>query len=1498
MTKKASKIFFYSTLSVIVLLLCLAGYTQTGAFRSNLRSALYEMIKDNLNASVYIGEINGNLVTGFSIDTVMMYIDNAPFIESGKIAVTYNLFDLLSNEVNVDSLAIQNPVVHLIRWNDGTWNVDRLTEPTATPDSTPSPWKINTRKIVLTNASFRLLDSTGRIDSSVSINGRKSVNYSNLYLKEINLNAGGSYASDRITAEIQQLSFISPREKFTLTSLSTGFYYTKNSARAVNLTIRSPHTSIRTSAEIDGIDIFSAGDLAEFENVPVKLVLEESEVSTSDLQVFLPELYFLTGKVKIDGAFQGTLRQLNVHSLNASFGKTTLALNGTVSNIHQPDDLRLNIVSKQSSINPPDVPHLLPYFGIPLYSQLGQITLDFQFVGKPLDFVVISKVQSAAGTITVDGEMVITEENLHYKGLLAGNNVNLEKIFESSDFASHLNTKAFIKGEGTSIEKLNAEARVEIDSSSVRGIPVSSATLELKANEKTIDADIVLNSPEVNLQMAALLDFRKVEPAYMVSTQVRNLNLAPILRDDYYDSRLSFDLNRTARTFDILDGISNTNIQMLPSRFKEYAFDSCSVRIVVALDSSSQRLISVRSPIVDGELQGTFDFSGFRKTLQRGVHHITQLYTYQRRVVDSTFNEQTIDTLHAKIIDSTHNELRYTLTVKNLRPIAVFFKLPMMDAQATLDGVLAGNEQSAALTGSMQMQRGVIVSDSTLVQIKQTSLEYLLQDLPSYKPDDPLPLKVELGLDGNEIDVNKTALRYPKFSFDYDGTAGEYTLYSDIDTTISVALEGNVTVHKGEELLNISLLNMIYQGYDIRNTSTIIGHLSRKGVSLDSAQFEHRDQKLLLDGTYSFNGAVDAVVQVTNFPLQDLYYFSASSDFRENALAFGGAVSAKSLLTGTIRNPSFWLQMGGEDLSFKQTSFGHMTGVVTYTDKTADVRFELHHQRDSVESKDLTLSGKIPVDLRFMNVENRTELEGMDLQLNTSNLQMAALDPFIPELTIVGGIVKSDIHVGGSLKSPSLSGTAQLDSGRWILEMTGISYLASGTLSFDGHTVSFPEFSVTNLLGDYSDGLMRVGGFVTLKGFVPDEYHLTANGELMVLHERSRAEGSAFFGTLIASTGSDSMRFDGNFDRSRINGVVYIQQASLTFPPTQQASSYSSSLFNTVEFIDDTSRQSIDTTVVESVLNIVQQLLAQPKSHERTFLDGFGYDLTIQTRGSVRVNMIFNANAGAYEELYAELDGKLTLSKNENGLQLKGSINVGNESKYTFYKEFNASGSLTFDGDPQNPRLNIAATYEGTHCINSSPLKDDCAKEERVIVTLNISGTRLLPQVKLGLKTIDQNGKETIRSGEVENDAISFLLTSSSGTPGKFRDELTAQDRDRISEQLTSTIGGTFLNSMLSGYVMEFITRNNIPFVKRVEVSDVGADPKLNVRVEIFDAIINAGGRVFSNINNTNISIQRPILGKENRNFMLEVEKKTENFNYSLESRTILSARIFYRFTF
>jgi hypothetical protein len=477
-----------------------------------------------------------------------------------------------------------------------------------------------------------------------------------------------------------------------------------------------------------------------------------------------------------------------------------------------------------------------------------------------------------------------------------------------------------------------------------------------------------------------------------------------------------------------------------------------------------------------------------------------------------------------------------------------------------------------------------------------------------------------------------------------------------------------------------------------------------------------------------------------------------------------------------------------------------------------------------------------------------------------------------------------------------LKGDVQLGNGLFRLEMNGIQYIVAGKINLDSQKIMFPEFVIKNTQRDYSTGLVNVGGFITTTGFAPKEYHLSANGELLVLSNTSSSINQSFFGTLIARTGSNGLQFEGTFERSRIRGEVLVSDASLIFPPTQETSLFSNTRSDDVVFYDDTSKAIYDTTIVNTIFQSFFPSIT-PKKVERTFLDGFGYELTIQTQDNVHVNMTFNANAGAYEILSAELNGKMVLKKDEMGQQLTGTINVGDGSNYQFYKEFKASGSLTFIGDPQNPQLNITAKYEGTHCKNTNVGTGECNESERVIVSLEITGSRLTPKVKIGLAILDQNNREIPRQGDVENDAIAFLLTSSPNTPGQFREDLSAFDRNKLGETLTSTLTGTFVNNMLSDLVMEFIKQNNIPFVKRFEVRNAErARPDLNIRGEFLDAVINLGGDV-SNLNYANVSVQYPILGKQNRNFMIEGERKTESYDV-IQARTINTLRLFYRFTF
>ncbi|MFA6437858.1 MAG: hypothetical protein WCX28_00990 [Bacteriovoracaceae bacterium] len=1497
MTKRVSKIALYSTLSILVTVGGLALFTQTPMFRETLRSSLYKILESEVNADIYIGEINGSILTGLTIDTVMMYVDGAPFVESGTLSIKYNLLDILNDKITVDSLTIENPSVHLIRWKNGEWNVNRLSKSTSPDDTTESPLVVNAGKLRILNAQFYLTDSTGAFDSvMIDRNGRRSINYSDIRLEQVNIDIDGMYSSSALIANINHLSFVAPREKFTLLKLRSQVSRTKDSSTVKNLAITTPSSKIELTARLRGIDVFEISTVEELRNAEVSLHVVPSNILTNDIQAFLPSLDFFKGSVYFDGTMDGDFENLSVRSLSATFGASTISVSGTVSNIYHPKELRLNIVSRNCTINPSDIPAIMPYFGIPDYSNLGLTTFEFQFVGKPLDFLAISKMKSAAGTVTVDGQMVITEENIHYKGIFAGNNVNLEKVFSSNEFLSRLNTRMFIEGEGTSLATLNSEATVEIDSSMFRNIAIQTSKVHIAAKNQKIETEISLQTPEGNVNAQVFADFSIDSlPLYMVTASVRGLDLAPIVQDEYFSSDLSFDLQRSGAGLTLFNNPSDMKLDFYSSNFHGMPFDSAQVVMQWLKDSANNDHVTVRSPVVDGTLRGQFTFNSLIDAVRAHLDGFGKIYTYQQQIVDSSYAALSDSTGQRDSITMQSGSITYDLVLKNLKPISVVFNFPQLDMIGTAKGTLNGNASGASSTGNVSILHGSFADSTAPIQLTNVQLEYSVRNMSPEQiagVNDSLELKIRLK--GDEIGISQTAFRQALFNLDYAKQHGVFTIASDVDTMLNFAADGIIDVSELTDKITFSNLYAKYQGLDLRSSTPFVTTVSSKGIHIDSSRFIRHDEEIFVRGDYNYQGAIKANATVKNFDLSDIFFVNTSQRFREQALDLGGKIDLSAKITGTAENPVIIAQMEGVDISYRNSSFGDLTAALGYARKKAGIKLELTESEEAAVPQTFNLEGSIPIDLSFLPAVDRLNIDGIDVQLSTENLSVSIFDVFVPELDQMSGRLSGNVGITGSLLDPRQYGTLQLDSGSFRLEMNDIQYQVGGTIALDSGKIFFPNFAINNLPGDYADGIVKIGGYILLDGFAPSEYHLTANGELLVLNNLSRSSNQSFFGSLVGQTGPKGLRFEGTFDRSRIVGDIIVQDAFLTFPPTQQAVSPAGARFDDILFIDDTTKLVVDSTLLHTIVQLIAPIVGS-KTAERTFLDGFGYELTIETRGNVRVQMIFNANAGAYEELVAELNGKMVLKKDETAQQLTGTINVGDGSNYKYYKEFKATGSLTFVGDPQNPQLNILAKYIGTHLRDPK----DNTSEERVVVSLEITGNRNNPKLKIGLAMLDANGREIPRQGDVENDAIAFLLTSSQNKPGQFREELSNYDRNRLGEQLTEAIGGTFVNSLLSGLVNDFITKNNIPFVKRVEVRNVTSEADINTILEVSDAVINIGGKVFTDVNNTNVSVQVPVLGRQNRNFIFEVEKKTENADYtSIQAKTILGARLFYRFTF
>ncbi|MDP1678280.1 MAG: hypothetical protein Q8L88_15590 [Bacteroidota bacterium] len=1500
MTRKVSKIFLYSILTLVLLIGGMAIFTQTSMFRSTLRSTLYTFLEGELNANIYIGEINGDLFTGFSVDTVMMYVDGAPFIETGKLSVHYRLISLLKNKINVDSLKLENPIVHLTRWKNGEWNIDHLSKSTTPNDSSESSLIIVARKLQITNASFHLIDSTGAYNRNFTDrNGRPVINYSNIDIDNVNIELSGMYSASKLDVSVKNVSFNSPREQFTLKKLSADILRTKEQSSIKKLSVITSASHVEASIVLNNIDAFTITDVIDLRYANVVLQVLPSNILSNDIQIFLPSLDFMKGNILFDGEFDGNFENLSVKKLHTEFGKTSISLSGSVSNIYKPNDLRLNIVSNGSIINPPDVHALMPYFGIPEYKNLGLITVDFQFVGKPLDFLAISKIKSAAGTVTVDGQMVITEDNIHYKGILTGSDVNLEKVLASNEFLSRLNTRIFIEGEGTSLATLNTEGTIEVDSSSFRNISLNHSKIELKARDKIIDADIVVQSPSGNISAQAIFDFsNETMPSYNGRAEVRGLNLAPIVNNEQYSSKLSFDITRSGKGLALFDTPSDTKIDFYNSNFNGMSFDSAQVLLTWLKDSTNHDKLIIASPVVDGEIEGKFKFDDIVNSVQTHLKGFEKIYRYQRGIIDSSFAVVDDSASERMNVKNNPSSLSYHLKMKNLKPLSILFNFPELEIIGTASGTLRSDSISASSSGTISVSNGMYADTSAFIRLFGAKLDYTVNNISpakTTKSGDPLELHIQLASD--EIGIDNTKLRLAKLKFDFERQKGTYDVTTDIDTTISISAQGLVEVSDYHNQFTINDLYVKYQGLDIRNATPFVATATPRGIQIDTSIFVRGNEEIIVKGTYNYYGSVNANAVIKNFALSDIFFVNTSSEFREQAYALGGTVDATAHISGTVKDPVITAQLEGSNIAYRNSNFGNLDVAFRYAKKNVGLKVELSQTPDSTITRSFDLEGNVPIDLSFTSVDNRMNLEGMNITVTTENLPAEIFDVFIPEIDQISGLVTGTITMTGSLNEPLLHGNMKLGDGSFRFEMTGIQYTVGGRIVLDSQKIMFPEFIIRNTDRDYSTGLVNVGGFIQMKGFAPAEYHLTANGELLVLSNTSRAANQSFFGTLITRTGSNGLRFEGTFERSRIIGEVLVSDASLIFPPTQQASSFTNTRYDDVIFYDDTSKVFIDTTVVNTFIRTFSQNETQKKV-ERTFLDGFGYELTIQTQGNVAVSMVFNPNFGAYEALAAVLNGKMVLKKDEFGQQLTGTINISGESNYQFYKEFKASGSMTFIGDPQNPQLNIVAKYEGTHCKNTNVATGDCDDLERVVVSLEITGNRLNPKVKIGLATLDQNNREIPRQGDVENDAIAFLLTSSPNTPGQFREDLSAFDRNKLGEKLTSTLTGTFINDMLSNMVDDFIKQNDIPYIKRVEVRNAErADPNLNFSGEFLNAVFNVGGNVFTDLNNTNVSVQWPILGRQNRNFMFELERKTESLDV-VQARTTNTARLFYRFTF
>ena len=117
---------------LLVVLILLAGtataaaiVSQTAWFKNRVRVYVVAQASQYLNGEITIDRLGGNLFSGLELEGVAISLEGQPVVAVKDIGLRYNLYQLITSDMTIDELRIDEPVVHVEQDADG-WTIARL----------------------------------------------------------------------------------------------------------------------------------------------------------------------------------------------------------------------------------------------------------------------------------------------------------------------------------------------------------------------------------------------------------------------------------------------------------------------------------------------------------------------------------------------------------------------------------------------------------------------------------------------------------------------------------------------------------------------------------------------------------------------------------------------------------------------------------------------------------------------------------------------------------------------------------------------------------------------------------------------------------------------------------------------------------------------------------------------------------------------------------------------------------------------------------------------------------------------------------------------------------------------------------------------------------------------------------------------------------------------------------------------------------------------------
>ncbi|SMO54505.1 translocation/assembly module TamB domain-containing protein [Gracilimonas mengyeensis] len=1429
--------YLWTFIGVLVLAIAVIAVTSFGILqlqpvKDRIATEIEERFNESRQGVLSIGKLDGLLPVQIELKDVKIYPDSSsfkPVFQTSGAEIGIDPWFMLRDQLRVNSLEITAPKA-VFNGKEGA-SITQALQRRQNRDTTGT-----------------VFPELGILIPSVNISGGQMVfrniqpevrryleqQTNSLLVQDLNLDMFFEYSSEQRFLDIDRLDFQVPQLTASTFSLY-GQIYNDNQFLEMNaMNMRLGESFARFSGEATNVNLIRGNLQQQFLNAQLEFVLDDFMLNPDEFVYIQEQLPRLNDNIRGTAEGNGRIDSLVVSSLEIFMGDSFFNLNGHLDNLTQPANLQYGAELEALMVMAEDLRKMGVQVNETQAQALRSGRLEGTFSGNIDSVSTKLNLISNRGNVNIDGTFGLQRERaftVHFET----DSVDIGGLLNQNIASSNLTLEGDIRSSSYDLLNSNGGLALQLREGNIDNYHIDQLSVLVNWRDGYFEPDLRMRLNGSSIESAGSINLRTEIPEYNLSGNAGQVEIQQVFPNQGFRNvvaDLEYELNLKGNSFDDFYGqfsidvpFAVTENDTLPRHQLYVDFND---------PNSNERIIRFTSTALDATAEGSFRVGN----LQQLVGHWRKFFDY-RIASEFTLNAPE-DAFNTGSLQIPNQEVSLNARIKNpdiLR--AYLLNFPAIQSSARLQSSINVSSDRLLLSGSF--------SDIETIynQTKADSLN--LQFTGSFRYDTPLKEFSGFQLQASGTSIETENINGRSFEFegelDRDSLAFRNTILG-LNEDITFRMEGEGGLYADSLIIKIPEFVLGSSTLLWRNQEVpVITYTRGEKVRLDQFVFQSGSQEIDIEGTYSEDLADSVNYTVRNVDLTNI------SDIIGGRIEFAGVMNGIFTTRTLTSVPTIQGNIDIEELTLN----GNLAGDVNIS---SQLNQELNRFDTHVSIK--TDSAKYPE--YFEN----TDRKGQNFDIR--GYVMAPQDGEFPEADSLYRF-KADFHnidlwilplIGPKVFDES-SGRADGSGLFWgNLDTYGFEsdfmvgtesaaylkpqflethYYAQGPISFS-RSEGF-VFDDIYLL-DPSGGTGILSGYYNLNDFGPvDSLDISLEMNEFQFLNSSFDPTVAFFGE---AYGSGTVTISGtNFDPVlRTETPMEITDFSeISIPLLEETEFNEDNRF--IRFVDSFDGGA-NTQSASSWKFNGPNTSGNVEQQDLTFAERFTLDLQFVADNPMTVRLIFDPVTG--DIVTAQGTGRMRILLEDEEVSMFGRFNIDG-GRYQFVSgdiftrrfELESGGSITWEGDPANARLDVNAIYSARPDINTlSSANRDPANAQRVPVdlVLNINGTissiendfffRLPNTIEtqqsstLATQIATINRDEDLKLLQAANFMLmgDFIPVSSAGTTQ--------------SNYLTENISGSaaVLNPLISSQLINPLLSNQVNSLLNSDLSSLDVDFNLN----------------------------------------------------------------------